>query len=482
MNRSIFTLALCSAGALALVACGDDPRPTTDSGPVIMIDGGPDTDGGPPGDRPAVDRPPTTTCDVGDPCDPTRGCPRSPFCIDEFDGEIGGAADPIMGLPGGGTGIPYMAWVGGYCSTVEAVDSGGCDPLDEMACGGPECGTCLNSGQVSMTGSPVTYCTRTCAPSLTSNPCRDTYACILGNNVCVPGCGSDDECRVRRDDTNDNMLNDPYDAMMNPGGDRLIYDSSTNATCNTATFRCLHDGGGGEAGDICHNDFDCEQNGDCIPDDGEEGNWPGGYCTKFGCDVAGNECAGDGKCQERGLGIYLCVQACQVAATTDPADRFSNARDCRPGYSCFWDGEGGPVPDNGGCVPGDYNSVTTPNVGSACTDASTCYSPYGLGQCRDFGAGNHCTLFDCGAPGVPTDVCGTNAVCAQVTGSTTTLCIQTCTTAADCLAGNGCWDTTMAGITTGGESVCFPGCLENSHCRTGESCVGATAMMVGECM
>jgi hypothetical protein len=121
-------------------------------------------------------------------------------------------------------------------------------------------------------------------------------------------------------------------------------------------------------------------------------------------------------------------------------------------------------------------------VGAACTDETTCYSPYGLGQCRDFGAGNHCTMFDCAAPGLGADVCGAGAMCASISGSDTTLCIKECTTAMDCLAGNGCWDTTVAGIDTGGATVCFPGCLEDTHCRTGQTCVGASMTMVGECM
>jgi hypothetical protein len=128
------------------------------------------------------------------------------------------------------------------------------------------------------------------------------------------------------------------------------------------------------------------------------------------------------------------------------------------------------------------NDARTPNVGAACTDPSDCYSPYGLGLCRDFGAGAHCTLFDCAAPGMPDGVCGDGAVCAEVAGAMTSLCIATCETAEDCLVGNGCWDTSVAGIRTGGERVCFPGCLESSHCRDTERCDGATMTSVGTCV
>jgi hypothetical protein len=138
--------------------------------------------------------------------------------------------------------------------------------------------------------------------------------------------------------------------------------------------------------------------------------------------------------------------------------------------------------NNGGCVPGNYNAVRTPNVGASCVDESTCYSPYGAGQCRDFGAGGHCTLFDCLAPGVPADVCGTGALCAMVSGSDTTFCAQTCTSASQCNPGNGCWDTSVAGIATGGSRVCFPGCLDTADCRAGETCVGASMTMIGSCV
>ncbi len=491
MNRKLFTLALCSAFTLGLSACGDDHGIVGDAGDtsVIVIDGG--SDSSPPDATPDTSRPDTSTggCDVGEACDPTRGCAISVLCIDEFANELGGTDDPITGLPSGEMGIPTTSWTGGYCSNANPIDMGGCDPNDEESCGGVDCAVCLNAG-TDMRGVTVGLCAASCMPSLTDNgACRDTYDCGLTTKACVPGCATDEECRVVRQDTNDNGFIDPYDAMANPMGDHLVYDDSTMATCNLTTYRCEHNGTmGAEAGDTCTFDFECEENGDCIADNDDpataenEGGWPGGYCTKFGCDIAGNDCAGAGKCQERGLGIALCVQACEVAATVDAADPFSDPRDCAPGYSCFWDGTSGMGMGNGGCVPGNYNDITDPNIGETCMTEADCYSPFGQGQCRDFGAGNHCTLFDCGAPGMPGDVCGAAATCAQISGSDTSLCIKTCTTAADCLPGNGCWDTSAAGINTAGATVCFPGCLEDSHCNTGETCVGASMTAVGECM
>jgi hypothetical protein len=418
-------------------------------------------------------------CDLGAACEPVRGCTTSPDCIAEMNGEIGGADDPVVDCPGTGPGIPTTSFEGGYCATVANVDAGGCDP-DEDSCQG--CGRCLSTGQTSGGGSPITFCAQSCTPSLTENACRDGYMCAFDSEVCLPGCQSDPECQVHRADTNENGIIDPYDATTHPEGDRLTCAGDVVAYCDVPTGRCRHPGApGAEAGATCTTDFECERDGDCLVDRGDDGGFPGGYCTKFGCDLAGNACAGDGRCQERGIGVAICVEACEVAQSAAADDPFADSRDCRPGYGCFWDGTSGADTDNGGCLPGNFNDVRTANVGSACADESECWSPHGLGQCRDFGAGDHCTLFDCGAPGMALDVCGDDALCAMVTGSSTTLCVQTCETAGDCIDGAGCWDTSMAGINTGGERVCFPGCREDGDCQTDQSCVGASATAPGEC-
>jgi hypothetical protein len=208
--------------------------------------------------------------------------------------------------------------------------------------------------------------------------------------------------------------------------------------------------------------------------------------------VPGNSCATGGVCDDRAFGIPVCLAPCQVAAPSTAGNIFSNARDCRTGYACFWDGVSGAVAGNGVCIPGSYNAIRTPNIGADCSgasgtgDDSLCYSPYGLGQCRDWdGAGAgvpYCTIFDCGAPGISSTVCGTGAVCASVTASPTTLCLETCTSASTCAPGYGCWDTTSAGIETGGVQVCYAGCMASTDCRTGESCIGASATTLGECL
>ena len=520
------------AAALAAIGCGSDSRgmriaferdsgrhdagPLTpgDSGPgpidagrdsgVIFLDAGFDAgrdagrDSGPrdagrdsgPRDAGRDSGPPPTGCAlVGIACDPSTGC-ASGECQDRIDYTYGGTDDPITGHPMGSTTVESGYYFrDGYCtpSAINYVASGGCDPADDTSCG--TCATCLSMG-VNTTGE-LSMCLKNCTASLTTRTCPQTdQQCLLGSDVCIWGCVSDDECAIYRPDTNGNGTIDAYDPVTNPGGDRLTYDTTGGWTCNTTTRRCQHLApAGANAGDACVRDSQCERYGRCLE---AAIGWPGGYCIKNGCDVAGNACATGGVCDTRAFGTSVCLAPCTVAATATVGNVYSNARDCRTGYACFWDGVSGTTANNGVCIPGNYNAVRTANTGADCRDAfgepdeTRCHSPYGLGQCRDWdgpagAAVPSCTFFDCGAPGVPSTVCGTGGVCASVTASVTTLCLETCTSASTCAPGHGCWDTTTAGIDTGGLRVCFSGCMSSTDCRVGETCIGGSATTLGEC-
>jgi hypothetical protein len=395
--------------------------------------------------------------------------------------QIGGASDPITGYPSGTTTpITGTLWRGGYCtpSPVGFVgDPGSCDPADDTACGA--CASCLNVGE-SM-GRDLSVCLRDCVQSVSNRGgCTVGNACLLGTGVCFPGCSSNDECRVQRRDTNGNGRIDPYDPSTNPGGDRLVYDASTNARCGTTTSRCHHDGvSGAVAGIACTHDFVCERDGDCVTA------WPGGYCTKFGCHVAGNACAGSGSvCQERRIGISMCLDGCTVAG--EPiADRLGTSGrglGCRPGYSCVWDGvSGAGVANNGGCVPGNYNAVAVENVGATCTDDAQCYSPFGAGLCISGGVwspSNYCTILDCAAPGMPPSVCGTSNQCVTLYGDVTA-CLENCTSASGCNPGHACVDYDGIAATP---RVCFPVCTATADCRSGETCSIPSGSMSGTCV
>jgi hypothetical protein len=311
-------------------------------------------------------------------------------------------------------------------------------------------------------------------PSTDSNPCRFGYQCTLSSRTCQPGCTTDAECRVYRADTNENGRIDPYDPDDNPDGDHLVYDEQSDATCNLDTFRCEHGGSGGaEAGDPCTKDSQCEANGRCLSEAATDGVYTDGYCVKDGCDLEGVECAGQGVCDTTTLGFPVCLRPCEVGATE--GDRFTHARDCREGYTC--EHRAGAPASEGVCLPGNFNDVRSPNIGSACTDPSSCYSPYGLGACaEDFGRDGYCTLFGCNMEGIDGNLCGEGAVCGQTDDGQTTLCLEQCDAPSDCPAPLGCWDTGEGGVDTGGEKVCFPGCLRDEHCRTGERC------MEGDCV
>jgi len=495
MTGKLCFAALCGAlccAALGCASCGDegatdrpDAWPLPDAEPVVDAPAAPDRgrDTGPPiGDY----------C-PGGPCTPDRGC-RSGTCMAERSYAIGGPTDPITGYPDGEeTPIAGLVWPGGYCTTAEVnyVDApGACDPAVETSCGDPECAICLNVGQ--QDGRALSMCAGVCAASLTVNPCRDGQTCLLGSNVCFSGCSSDDECRVSRRDTNMNGEIDPYDAATNPMGDHLVYDDSTNATCDPVVFRCVHDGvTGAEAGMPCEHDFACEASGDCITAAGwTDADGEMGYCTKFGCNTPGNDCTGGGVCQERRIGTDLCLAACTVAAEAGTPDWASgmdvfgaggHGVGCRPGYSCAWNGvDGAGVTGNGACVPGEYNDVTTANIAAACTDDATCYSPFGAGACLSggvWGPSNYCSMLDCGAPGMPGDVCGPDTQCVTLFEDITA-CLADCATAADCAPGHACLEYDGDPATS---KVCFPICLGVDDCRTGETCNIPPGEMSGTC-
>ncbi|MCS6797163.1 MAG: hypothetical protein NZ898_01310 [Myxococcota bacterium] len=469
---------------------GDRRMPRCGDPGVICVDGGPDT-GPPTADGGGTDAPSDSTrtdtgrpdasggsCDIGEPCTSTRGCRISTRCVDEISDTIGGMGDEIVGHPSGVTSIPQTLFTGGYCTVVGIEGMGGCTIGDDSTCCEGGGAVCANAG--TQMGRRVTFCVAACNPSTTSNPCRDTYACDLGLRGCVPGCATDDECRIYRADTNrDGRIEAPAAGAM--AVDRLTYDTESRATCNRTTYRCEHPAGPGmpHAGIPCERDSQCEENGDCISEAGSEGAWPGGYCIKFGCDLPGVTCARGGHCQERRVGVHVCLQDCKVA-DHGMGGMFAPHATCRAGYMCAWDGVGGPsAMVNGGCLPGNFNDVRTPNVGAACDADSDCYSPFGAGGCIEpWGTEGYCSIFDCSAPGYPADICGSGAVCVEVDRETSfALCLDTCTRAEDCGMGLACVPIDM----TGSMRVCAPACSMDSECRMGQRCVIMPGEMVGEC-
>ncbi len=473
----------CSSGSCATGVCdGFDAGPPPDAGArpdagSVLRDAGVRVDAGAP-------------CAQGVPCTPDRGCSIGE-CIAETAGTIGDATDPISGLPGGATTIPTTNWVGGYCTTDLALPvgtAGACDPdaptdVDD-GCG--TCGQCAAAGE-DASGRTVTLCLAACTPAATTNPCRAGYTCQFGLDACVPGCGSDTECRVYRRDNNANGIYDP-------GVDLLTYDPLSSATCNMTTGRCDQPGAvGAVAGIACTRDAQCEANGECFAEIAY--GWDGGYCTKRGCDLVGRACAGAGSvCQD--IGVPLCLRGCDVGA--EPvADRLGVAghgAGCRAGYKCLWNEiDGAGVPNNGACIPGNYNAIVTNNVGAACNSTgptddpdARCYSPFGYGRCLTpalWGGtpalpSGMCTILNCAAPGIDTAMpCGPSGQCVSL-GGTLTACFANCTTAATCPTGYACGE---VGLPTD-PHACVPNCAADGDCTVDRRCQIPVGELVGRCV
>lgn len=511
MRRQSSVVVLVLGMALALAACGDDDGPggNTDMGIMLPDGGGPDgtrPDGmvppppppPPPGEGgvdmgrdagPDMGRPDTGPmgCTTGIPCTAARGCPggdmpmlptrAGSFCVEEDVGEV--MAD--------GHTWTETAWQGGYCiDRVGAVNTpGACDPNTGEGC--PSCGSCVGLFTDDMLGT-VYGCVASC--ELTgdnwrtgTSGCRAGYACDILNEVCFPGCSTDDECRATFMDANDNGMRDPGETH---------YDATSMATCDMTTGRCVNapSTASGTAGMACTEDRGCEADGFCIEDDPMVADdWNNGYCTKGGCLLTGRTCGGsDAICMDDELGVAtgICLNACTVGNDTDP---FMADSECpMGGYRCLAD-NGGP---EGGCIPGNYNAVREPNIGSACTEDSQCYSPYGTGRCLELNGRGFCIILGCDAAGYPTDMsapgmmedstlcadgmvggAARNSFCVQL-ATDVFGCMQHCDPTPDagapatCEMGMTCLSLAMAG--GGDDGICFPRCRNDDDCSAGTVC------------
>lgn len=199
---------------------------------------------------------------VGEECRPARGCrSAAALCLhDDVMGnaDIGGPDDPILDHPDGAdTVVARTRYPDGLCSLSYP---GGtpylCDPdsSDEVC---TEAGVCV----VRDVG-PV--CFQRCDPDAVGNDeCRDGYRCDPEHSGCLPGCQSDDECRIARQETNGiEGLQGPADcaespspcapgdcaeaspaepeACADPGSnfDRLVYDTESTSVCDLESYRC----------------------------------------------------------------------------------------------------------------------------------------------------------------------------------------------------------------------------------------------------
>lgn len=421
---SMTCLFLVAVAALAAAGCGGDENATGGGGEGgIGASGGRGPGGGVGGATGFCEEQPSQGGRVGGQCRGTPGtCDTGFLCFQEQTDTVGTSSDPFEPFE-------VTTFVDGYCTLEPAATPSGCNV---EACFFEHCGECVGIGD------GLAACFKSCIPELdTNSACRDGYACDSIAQVCLPGCSTDEECRGRFDEG------------------EFVYNDESVAVCNTENYRCEHPGTpDAEAGDACAFDDDCEPNGSCL-------GGPDGFCTKFGCDLVGNACDGSGTC----VGGQ-CWAPC-VVGSDDLTPPESNNQGCDEGFTCYWD-RVGTSPD-GVCDTGIFNeTITEPNVGTICTEDAECYSPYGYGRCDpDFG----CTIIECGAPGVPEEICGTGATCVDFIelGIDLFACLKTCAIAEECNDGDACLD--LDGMdTTTDDRVCFPGCNRSEDCRENEVC------------
>lgn len=486
--------------ALAVsMGCGDDGATGDDDDDDVPVDAGPRVDGGP--DFRFI-------CTIGDACEEAGDCPGanpSIICRTPESEEVGLPVDPVVGLD-----EPFTTteWVGGYCSNLGTEAQGGCTEDEDCGTtrmGEPNCGRCLTVDFDPSSGNPIRSCFKRCVPSNVDNGgCRAGYRCDFGLQVCVPGCSADEECRVYREDTNGNGEIDRYNPILNRDGDRLVFEEGTDAFCSPDTWFCKQSGNpDATAGDPCDRNGVCMQDGECLTEIATDGEFPGGYCTRLGCDVPGRGCDDtDEVCQSRGFGdTPACLRRCTVGAEADLPQKLGetgSGSGCRETYACKWNGRLSPSNDVGGCLPGNYNGIAEPNLGANCGAAvgdyravdASCYSPFGVGECsgRVLRLDSNtdpdqvgrtwwttCSIADCRADGIDDECSTAGGVCVEFAGGepSNSRCLQPCETQADCASPALACNT---GLTGDGQGVCWWSCRDrrgrrqDEYCQTGWEC------------
>lgn len=465
----------CTIGLVCDTASGACVAPRPDAGPAP-------SDGGPPDDaaRTACEAPRTcasdTECSVG-------------VCLEASSTLIGGPIG-VVGLPAGIAAPRVSIAPGGLCVARDSCTLGA--GLGR----GDGCGACQR-----------------CVPTLAGPACRPRcgsdedcafhvgYVCDASLGACIEGCASDTECRIARVD------HGTIGAFDGPGTDPLEYDAASTATCEAG--RCVRSGGATvSAGAPCSVESACADAQTCITPVRGEGDphgafcagldcarFVGGYCASLGCADGTTRCgAGEACIRIPAPGVIgtsdgstsFCARTCMPGAEPE-ADRIGltgHGLGCEVGQACVPERDTQTGAAVGACLPGRYDDLTTPNVGTRCTRDATCWSPFGLGRCdsidpRAPGAPGlrACTIEGCSA--LPPDACGAGAACQLVRGGDLSLCLATCASAADCTSGLACADADDDPSTP---RVCFGGCGQDADCRADEFCRGATLSGPGRCL
>jgi hypothetical protein len=451
--------------SLLFLACGDDDSASM---PAAGSGGSGGSGGSSAGSSARGGSSGGGSSEIGAACAKDADCGTGMFC----DREIAQKAS-IPGAPSGASTIDQSLFPGGSCTPtpISVYDPNGmtsCDPGEPI--GAQKCGSDGVCSVELVMGDQMVACRKACEPSATESGCdREGYTCDFVNHDCIEGCRSDTECRLTVVESADGS------------GTDVSYDASSTSTCDTETGRCTHPSGSKQIGEACDRSEDCSgEEGLCIPPDAAPAglSFPGGACTRTGCDVKGLECGDGSVCESLRPWLdgsqteRLCLTRCTVGAEPEAQrlGKSGHGEGCREGYRCHYNGGAGAK--SGVCAGGVYNDVKTNNIGATCKTNDDCYSPFGLGYCLVYGLPNGmaatgvCTLMDCGAPGLPSDVCGAGNVCVGQQGDQS-FCQHMCKAADECPDGFGCTDDDMDPSTP---KTCYPLCAANGDCRTGEQC------------
>ncbi len=474
----------------------DDPGDTPPDGS--------DPDAGEEAELPACTAPPACGSSgppvpgsVGEPCATHDDCgPEADTCLAErsevFDGET------------------YVSWQGGTCARAGA-GGDGCDP--EVASSCPSGSRCVHLGWGASCS--LSYaCLDACDASSPWNcGCRAGYKCDPAQGVCLPGCSNDRECCESWSDADSDLARDPAEVAIDAGCSNLCEGDDPiefEWTGCMASFECANAGDPSASfGSPCAFDSDCPARAECLEEhasweecdeatsdpDGPLGlhaRFPGGMCVLVRCDLPGRECpvGVGGECVNLGTStvpFYACWASCQTGhGPGDPLnpcrdDDLTRAYTCSPYPGSCWLSPS-TIGADGLCLPAVINDVTTPNLGEACVDESTCYSPLGLGACWTAMGVSICTVSCNQSLAEDQSICGAPASAGEVApGVCIGLCVAGCSTPLGALGSNGCPTVDQAcypndGSYNGGDMAfrdstatdpagfCLPACTTNADC------------------
>jgi V8-like Glu-specific endopeptidase len=349
------------------------------------------------------------------------GAAREEIC-DRVDNDCDGEVDDLEACACTGGGEPEDEVCDRTDNDCDGELDEGCVALGEPCGGADECsaGLCAE-----IDGERV--CTAECVAG--GAPCPEGGYCDArecDEGLCRPATG---DLRLGRSCESHAECESRFCARVADGAHRCTRPCEPSGSDCFATELCLtldggcgacstHGGGGAESlefGDACRGDDECES-GQCLIDGDEDECREG--CTHRYCTES---CVEDGVCPE---GAHCRGDVCVRGPHSAAGETCVDDLDCAEGSCTTWDG-------GRRCTPGCGDGGTCPD-GAECVEGYVCW-PAGVqigDACDEEGAG-----------------CGDGGRCTEVVGDT--VCVESCSTTADCPSGLSC-------ISWGRDGRCVP--------------------------